>query len=118
MSFSHDPSLRLYLPTHFYLTWEAKEKAFLGAEMHSAGVYQGEPRIFLLDLHPNVARTSALELTECQDPLHQNKLTSKYFGFPSSESCFITLGSQRNKRTLLSSELFLHVSGYAVELGN
>lgn len=61
---------------------------------------------------------SGLGLSRCQHSLHQNKMTSKYFGSPSSEPCFITLGSQRNERSLLSSKLFLHLSGYAANCGN
>lgn len=46
--------------------------------------------------------------------LNQNKQTSKYFEFSSSKLCFIILGSWQNKRTLLNSRRFSHLSGYVV----
>lgn len=61
--------------------------------------------------------TSGLEFTVCQHspPPHQNKQASKYFGFPLSKSCFITLGL---KGALLSPGLLLHLFGYAAKQEN
>lgn len=118
-SFPHDPVL-WFLSFRSLLTREVKEKAVMSWECCPQLEFTKRNAGFFFSYLTSIPMlcASGLGLSGCQDLLHQNKMTSKDFGSPSSEPCFINLGSQRNEKSLLSSELFLHLSEYAVKCGN
>lgn len=91
-SFPHDPVLWFFIFSFTSNTRSKRKGSNVLRMLPSAGVTKRNAGFFSYLTSIPMLCASGLGLSGCQDLLHQNKMTSKDFGSPSSEPCFINLG--------------------------